>query len=237
MIDTDNGDTALRLVTEKMPDVVVSDIIIPGASGLEVCSRIKEDMLTGHIPVILMTAKSMATHIIEGYDCGADDYIVKPFNIKILVSRIKNLLDSREKLRVLYEKKHTRDLLGVNLSGEEDRFTRKFFQLIEENVANPELNIDMICRELGQSQTNLYRKLKAITDLSPVELIHNYRLEMATDLLLHSNYAISEIATYTGFNSHAYFTSCFRAAYGCTPSEYASRNQAETPNPTHNTQD
>ena len=237
VIDTDNGDTALRLVTEKMPDVVVSDIIIPGASGLEVCSRIKEDLLTGHIPVILMTAKSMATHIIEGYDCGADDYIVKPFNIKILVSRIKNLLDSREKLRVLYEKKHTRDLLGVNPSGEEDRFTQKFFQLIEENIANPELNIDMICRELGQSRTNLYRKLKAITDLSPVELIHKYRLEMAADLLLHSNYAISEIATYTGFNSHAYFTSCFRATYGCTPSEYASQNQVETPNPTHNTQD
>lgn len=237
VIDTDNGDTAFRLVTEKMPDIVVSDIIIPGASGLEVCSRIKEDMLTGHIPVILMTAKSMATHIIEGYDCGADDYIVKPFNIKILVSRIKNLLDSREKLRVLYEKKHTRDLLGVNPSGTEDRFTQKFFQLIEENIANPELNIDMICRELGQSRTNLYRKLKAITDLSPVELIHKYRLEMATDLLLHSNYAISEIATYTGFNSHAYFTLCFRAAYGCTPSEYAAKNRVETLDSTNNTQD
>ncbi|MBR1574869.1 MAG: response regulator [Bacteroidales bacterium] len=227
VFETDNGDTALRLVAEKMPDIVVSDIMIPGTSGLEVCARIKEDMLTGHIPVILMTAKSMAVHIIEGYASGADDYIVKPFNINVLISRIKNLLASREQLRTLYGKKRTQDLLGVDLSAGEDRFTQKLFTLIEANIANPELNIDMICREIGLSRTNLYRKLKPITDLSPVELIRNYRLEMATDLLLHSNYNISEIATYTGFNSHAYFTSCFRAAYGCTPSEYAARQHPE----------
>ena len=231
VIDTDNGDTALRLVTEKMPDIVVSDIIIPGASGLEVCTRIKEDMLTGHIPVILLTAKSMAIHIIEGFDSGADDYIVKPVNVNVLVSRIQNLIASREKLRTLYGKKRTQDLLGVNLSNGEDRFALKLFQLIENNIDNPELNINMICREIGLSRTNLYRKLKTITDLSPTELIRNYRLEMATNLLLHSHYTISEIATYTGFNSHAYFTSCFRSAYGCTPTEYALQHQTERVNP------
>lgn len=232
VIDTDNGDTALRLVTEKMPDIVVSDIIIPGASGLEVCTRIKEDMLTGHIPVILLTAKSMAIHIIEGYASGADDYIVKPFNIKVLVSRIQNLIASRENLRTLYGKKHTQDLLGVSLSNGEDRFALKLFRLIEENIDKPEWNINMICRELGLSRTNLYRKLKTITDLSLTELIRNYRLEMATNLLLHSNYSISEIATYTGFNSHAYFTKCFRTVYGCTPTEYAAQHQSERTNTT-----
>ena len=224
VMDTDNGETALEWVMEANPDIVISDIMLPRKDGLELCMQIKENMLTGHIPVILMTAKSMAIHIIEGYSAGADDYIVKPFNVNVLISRIKNILSAREKMKELYGKEFTRKMLGIDSSGREDLFAQKLIELIKQNIANPELSIDMICREIGLSRANLYRKMKSFTELSPVELIRNMRLEMAADLLLHSNYTISEIATYTGFNSHAYFTSCFKTFYNCTPTEYAEQH-------------
>ena len=141
----------------------------------------------------------------------------------VLILRIRNILVAREKLKKLYGKKFSLESLGIKVTSAEDKFTQKFFQVIEDNIANSELNIDMICKEIGLSRTNLYRKLKAITDLSPVELIRNKRLEVATRLLKESDYSVSEISTYVGFNSHAYFTQCFKAAYGCSPSEYVAR--------------
>lgn len=220
VIEADNGETAFDLAVEKYPDIIVSDIMMPRKNGLELCSQIKEDLRTEHIPVILMTARCMVMHIKEGFSSGADDYIVKPFSMDVLIYRIRNILASREKLKKLYGKKFSLESMGIKIVSAEDKFTQKFFEVIEQNITNPDLNIDMICREVGLSRTNLYRKLKAITDLSPIELIRNKRLEVATRLLRESDYTVSEISTYVGFNSHAYFTQCFKAAYGCSPSEY-----------------
>ncbi len=225
VIECDNGETAFELAVEKYPDIIVSDIMMPRKNGLELCSQIKDDLRTEHIPVILMTARCMLMHIKEGFSSGADDYIVKPFSMDVLIYRMRNILASREKLKKLYGKKFSLESIGIKIVSAEDKFTQKFFEVIEKNISNPELNIDMICREVGLSRTNLYRKLKAITDLSPVELIRNKRLEVATRLLKESDYTVSEISTYVGFNSHAYFTQCFKAVYGCSPSEYvASEN-------------
>ena len=220
VVEADNGETAFDLAIERYPDIVVSDIMMPRKNGLELCAQIKEDMRTEHIPVILMTARCMLMHIKEGFSSGADDYIVKPFSMDVLIYRMRNILSSREKLKKLYGKKFPLESMGIKVVSAEDKFTQKFFEVIEKNISNPDLNIDMICREVGLSRTNLYRKLKAITDLSPVELIRNKRLDVATRLLQESDYTVSEISTYVGFNSHAYFTQCFKAAYGCSPSEY-----------------
>lgn len=220
VIEADNGETAFYLAVEKYPDIIVSDIMMPRKNGLELCAQIKADLRTEHIPVILMTARCMLMHIKEGFSSGADDYIVKPFSMDVLIYRMRNILASREKLKKLYGKKFSLESMGIKIVSAEDKFTQKFFEVIEKNIANPDLNIDMICREVGLSRTNLYRKLKAITDLSPVELIRNKRLEVATRLLKESDYSVSEISTYVGFNSHAYFTQCFKAAYGCSPTEY-----------------
>lgn len=227
VLEADNGETAFDMVVDKYPDIVVSDIMMPRKDGLELCTQIKEDLRTGHIPVILMTARSMVMHIKEGFSSGADDYIVKPFNMDVLIYRIRNILASREKLRSLYGKKFAPEAIGVEIVSGTDKFTQKFFEVIEKNIANPELNIDLICREVGLSRTNLYRKLKAITELSPVELIRNKRLEMAAKLLLKSDYSVSEISTCVGFNSHAYFTQCFKAVYGYSPTEFLMEHKKE----------
>lgn len=220
VLEADNGETAFEMTVEKYPDIVVSDIMMPRKDGLELCKDIKDDLRTGHIPVVLMTARSMVMHIKEGFSCGADDYIVKPFNMDVLIYRLKNILLSREKLKSLYGKKFSPEAMGIEIVLDNDKFTQKFFSAIEKHLTNPDLNIDMLCREVGLSRTNLYRKLKAITDLSPTELIRNKRLEVAAKLLVESDYSVSEISTYVGFNSHAYFTQCFKAVYGCSPTEF-----------------
>lgn len=227
IIEADNGEDAFDLAVERYPGIIVSDIMMPRKNGLDLCAQIKEDLRTEHIPVILMTARSMLQHIKEGFASGADDYIVKPFSMDVLILRMHNILSAREKLKKLYGKKFSLEAMGIKIVSSEDKFTQKFFEIIEANVANPELNIDKICKEMGLSRTNLYRKLKAITDLSPVELIRNKRLEVATRLLLESDYTVSEISTYVGFNSHAYFTQCFKTVYGCSPSEYVAANKKE----------
>lgn len=220
IVEADNGMDALELALQKYPDLVLSDIMMPKMDGLELCKRIKEDIQLEHIPVVLMTAKSMVEHIKEGFSVGADDYIVKPFNIEILVTRLQNMLLSREKLKKLYGKKFAPDAMGIEIVSGDDRFTQKLFGIIEKNISNPDLNIDLLSSELGLSRSNLYRKLKAVTELSPTELIRNKRLEIAAKLLLESSYTISEVAVYTGFNSHAYFTSCFKNFYGYSPTEW-----------------
>lgn len=220
IVEADNGADALELALQKYPDLVLSDIMMPKMDGLELCRRIKDDIQLEHIPVVLMTAKSMVEHIKEGFSVGADDYIVKPFNIEILVSRLQNILLSREKLKKLYGKKFAPDAMGIEIVSGDDRFTQKLFEVIEKNISNPDLNIDLLSSELGLSRSNLYRKLKAVTELSPTELIRNKRLEIAAKLLLESSYTISEVAVYAGFNSHAYFTSCFKNFYGYSPTEW-----------------
>ena len=230
VLDVNNGKDALDLSLEKYPDLILSDIMMPKMDGLELCSRVKQDLQLGHIPVVLMTAKSMVVHIKEGFSVGADDYIVKPFSMDVLICRINNLLESREKLKKLYGKKFSPEAMGIEIVSGDDRFTQSFFELIEKNISNPDLGIDLLSQELGLSRANLYRKLKAVTELSPTELIRNKRLEVAAKLLLESDYTVSEVAVYTGFNSHAYFTNCFKSFYGYSPSEWVQRHNEKGDN-------
>lgn len=225
VLEAENGAEAFDKIVETLPDLVISDIMMPKKDGLQLCSEIKQDLRTGHIPVIIITAKSMVMHIKEGFQCGADDYIVKPFNMGVLLYRIRNILASRERLKELYGKKFSLESLGIETTSADDRFMQKLFEVIEQNLSNPELNVELLCRGVGMGRANFYRKLKAITDLSPVDLIRNKRLEIAARMLLETDMNVSEVSANIGFNSHAYFATCFKAMYGMSPSEYVQQNK------------
>ena len=220
VIEAVDGVRAYEKVIQDFPDLVLSDIMMPKRDGLELCTMIKNDIRVGHIPVILMTARSMVVHIKEGFQAGADDYIVKPFNMDVLQTRIRSLLASREQLKKLYGKRFSPEVMGIEVKSADERFSQKLFDVIERNISNEKLDVELLCTEIGISRANLYRKLKSITELSPMELIRNKRLEMAAKLLKDSEMNVSEIAVHLGFNSHSYFSNSFKAFYGYTPTEF-----------------
>jgi len=220
VLEADNGVSALNQITEVLPDLVISDIMMPQMDGLTLCSTIKQDIRTSHIPVIIITAKSMVIHIKEGFQSGADDYIVKPFNMEVLLYRVRAILKSRERLRELYGKKFSLESLGIETTSADELFMKKFFEVIETHITNPGLNVDFLCQEIGMGRASFYRKLKAITDLSPIELIRNKRLEIAARLLMETDMTVSEISYQVGFNSNTYFATCFKEQYSLSPTEY-----------------
>lgn len=186
---------------------------------------IKNDVRIGHIPVILMTARSMVMHIKEGFSAGADDYIIKPFNMDVLRLRIRSLLESRAQLKKLYGKRFSLDEMGIEVVSADERFSQKLFEVIEKNISDQNLGVEMLCQEIGISRANLYRKLKSITELSPTELIRNKRLEIAAKMLKESDMSVSEVAALLGFNSHSYFSNSFKSFYGYTPTEFIQKKQ------------
>lgn len=220
ILEAENGIEAFDIILQRFPDIVISDIMMPERDGLELCSLIKNDLHTSHIPVILITARTMVMHIKEGFISGADDYIVKPFSPEMLLIRINNLLNLRDKLKETYGKKFSLESMGIDTTSADERFMQKFFEIVEKYISDPDLNVELICKEIGFSRANFYRKLKAITNLSPAELIKNKRLEIAIRMLNETQMNISEISMHTGFSTPAYFAKCFRVAYGVSPTEY-----------------
>ncbi|WP_293668606.1 hybrid sensor histidine kinase/response regulator transcription factor [uncultured Parabacteroides sp.] len=215
-----NGKEALRLIEEVNPDIVVSDVMMPEMNGLELCRHIKEEQNLCHIPVILLTAKSMVSQIEEGLETGADDYMVKPFRISLLKARIKNILSSREKMKTIYGGTLSLKQFGLEEPEEDGDFLAQYIGIVKKHISDPDLDISVIYEALGMSRANFYRKVKAITGLSPNELIRNIRLEAGAKLLKESDMNISEIAEHVGFSSSSYFARSFKATYGISPTEY-----------------
>lgn len=215
-----NGREALEQIDKTYPHIVISDVMMPEMNGLELCRRIKEDQNFCHIPVILLTAKSMVSQIEEGLEAGADDYIVKPFHVSLLKARVKNLLTLREKMKDLYGESPTLKQLGVEEPEEDDDFLNRYIEIVKANISNQELDVSLIYQTLGMSRANFYRKVKTVTGLSPIELIKNIRLEAGAKLLKESSMNVSEIAQHIGFSSRSYFARSFKAAYGMSPTEY-----------------
>ncbi len=215
-----NGREALELAKQELPDMVISDVMMPEMDGVELCSRIKKDIRLCHIPVILLTAKSMTLHIEEGFSAGADDYIAKPFSISLLKIRIRNLFASREQMKEIFSKKFSLESLGIEVESADQTFMDRYVEIVRRNFTNPQLDVDMICQEMGMSRANFYKKLKVITDLSPAEMVRNIRLESAARLLRETKLTISEIAIQVGFSSNSYFGSCFKTLYGISPKEF-----------------
>ena len=206
-----------------IPDIIITDLMMPGMDGIQLCSRIKGDERTSHIPVIMLTAKATHEERIEGLKTGADDYIIKPFNMEELTVRVKNLLAQREKLRIKYrDEKFLANQSDSDLSLDE-RFMQKVFRLISEHMRDFDFDSDYLHRLLGMSRGHLYRKIKAMTGLSASILIRNLRMERAGKLLMEGRHNITEVANSVGISNPSYFTRCFRDYFGISPKDYSMR--------------
>lgn len=225
ILEAANGQEGIDKAILHLPDLIISDLMMPKMDGMEMCTKIRNDIRTSHIPIIMLTAKSMNEDIKEGYKLGADDYITKPFSATVLVARVDNLIQSRAKLKELYGKQFTLETLGVEAVSLDEQFLQKLYALMEKNISNPEFDLDRISQDIGMSRTNLYRKIKSLTNLSPSEFIRNFRLSISAKILKEAKLPISEVYVAVGFNSHAYFSNCFKAFYGVSPTEYARKEQ------------
>ena len=219
-----NGKDALRVLEEEEISLVVSDVMMPEMNGFELCRTIKSQLPFSHIPVILLTALTDERQRIFGITGGADDYIQKPFHTDYVKIKIIHLLQERQKLRErLLEKLRDNKLLlsePEKVESIDDAFLRKFAEQIEAVYADPEYNVEKLSETLGLSRGHLHRKIKELTGTAPVEFLRTYRLNKATQLLRQNAYTVSEVAYRTGFSSPAYFSKCFKAVYGVTPTEY-----------------
>ena len=219
-----NGKDALRVLEEEEISLVVSDVMMPEMNGFELCRMIKSQLPFSHIPVILLTALTDERQRIFGITGGADDYIQKPFHTDYVKIKIIHLLQERRKLRErLLEKLRDNKLLlsePEKVESIDDAFLRKFAEQIEAVYADPEYNVEKLSETLGLSRGHLHRKIKELTGTAPVEFLRTYRLNKATQLLRQNAYTVSEVAYRTGFSSPAYFSKCFKAVYGVTPTEY-----------------
>lgn len=225
-----DGREGLALALDKVPDVIISDVMMPNMDGNAMCRALKKDVRTSHIPIILLTAKDSFEAKEKGYDSGADSYITKPFTHKLLRSRILNLLQQRRRDKMLIqESKETnlaqkKEQLREALNKVDQEFFDKLNKLIEENISG-DVDVNLIASNLAVSTSTLYRKMKALTGISTNEYIRKYKMQYAEHLLLEGKYSISEISFMVGMNSVAYFRRCFKAEYGEIPSEYLKKLQ------------
>ena len=248
-----DGKQGLEIALRDVPDLIVSDVMMPVMNGLEFCQQVKDNLATSHIPVILLTARALSAHQIEGYRSGADAYITKPFEAQLLLARIENLLRSRQVLKDLWaqqtvnnqeafsteEEEATRDLSAEDASADtqaplpteenqlqavgEAPFLTRFKAILEKHLTDSDLSVEDLGSEVGLSRVQLYRKVKALTGRSPVELLRTARLQRARQMLLTTDKTISEVAYDVGFSAPSYFTKCFRDEFGISPSELTNK--------------
>lgn len=223
VLEAPEAATGIRLAMKYVPDVIVSDVMMPGMDGVECCRRLKTELQTSHIPVILLTACSLDEQRIQGYNGGADSYISKPFNSQLLLSRIRNLIDSRRQLRQFFGDNQT--LAKENISDMDKDFVSRFKALVEEKMRDPELNVEDLGKDMGLSRVQLYRKLKSLTNYAPNELLRQARLKKAASLLASSEMTIAEIAYEVGFSSPSYFTKCYKEQFGESPTDFLKRKK------------
>ncbi len=224
LILAENGVDALEKSVEQLPDLIISDIMMPEMDGLEFCKRIKSDWKTSHIPVILLTARTTVDNKVEGLEYGADDYLTKPFNSRELTARIKNLLEQRKKLREIFSSSAEIKTEQFKLSTEENEFIQKAIKVVEENIDNPEFDTEKFAEAMYLSRSQLHRKLIQLTNESPGEFIRTIRLKYAAKLLLQKNFNITQVALEVGFNSPSHFTKAFRQFFDCTPKEFVEKS-------------
>ena len=224
-----NGKEALKLLENQQVDLVISDVMMPVMDGVELCKYIKNDIDYSHLPVVLLTAKTNSEAEIQGLESGADAYIPKPFKWKPLSLVVKNLLDLQLNVKKRFAQsplEGTEILIGGN---RDKKFLENITQIIEARIADPQLSVEDLSREIGLSRSSLYKKIKAKTGHVPNEFIRLIRLKMAAKLLVEQEYNISEVGYMVGFNSHSYFSKCFVTQFELTPTEFAEKHSKTTP--------
>lgn len=221
VIEAANGSEGIRKAMKYVPDLIISDVMMPGMDGIECCRRLKSELQTCHIPVILLTACSLDEQRIQGYDGGADSYISKPFSSQLLLARIRNLIDSHQRLKQFFGDRQT--LAKEDICDLDKDFVEKFKKIIEEKMSDSGLNVEDLGKDMGLSRVQLYRKIKSLTNYAPNELLRMARLKRAASLLASSELTVAEIAYEVGFTSPSYFTKCYKEQFGESPTEFLKR--------------
>ena len=237
ILTANNGKDGLKMASKYIPDVIICDVMMPIMDGLECTRKLKEEVSTSHIPILMLTACSMDEQRIQGLESGADAYIAKPFNIEILNAQLRNLIKNRAIIKNIagnglvnrnteikhQEEKRDVEKLRRGASAVDNEFYQRFVSLVEKNMDDPELNVDRLATEMGFARSQFYRKMKALTNYSPVELLRQMRLKRARQLLTTTEKSISQVGYEVGFASAAYFSKCFHDEFGETPSQLRER--------------
>lgn len=211
-----DGNAGLQLAIGEVPDIVISDVKMPSLDGMELCRRLKQEISTSHIPVILLTAQTKDDMRAEGYDCGADAYITKPFSSKVILARVRNLLDNRRQLKAVYSDGEAEELKPADA---DSRFIIDFHRVVKQHLGDSSLSVETVSAELGLSRVQMYRKVKQLTGSTPVDLIRVTRLKKAEKLLRQKGRTVAEVSYEVGFSSPSYFTKCFKEYFNRLPSE------------------
>lgn len=240
IITAADGRQGLKMAAKYVPDIIICDVMMPVMDGMECCSHLKAEMTTSHIPVLMLTACAMDEQRVQGYDSGADGYLSKPFSEAVLKSRCESLVTNRKRIHDLWKSSDAtgstsaeprKNIPTGNVTADIDNdFYSRFIELFERRMGEADLSVDILAADMGLGRSQLYRKIKSLTNYSPVELMRNLRLRRARSLLTSTEKTISEIAYEVGFSSPAYFTKCYRDAYGETPSELRDRLNGEQRN-------
>lgn len=215
-----------------LPDIIISDVMMPGKDGITMTRELRADMTTSHIPIVLLTAKTSIESKLEGLEYGADDYITKPFSATYLKARVKNLLTQRRKLQGIYRDnlmtgnatvdltEETVEEQGPEMSPNDRKFMDKLVELMEKNMDNGELVVDDLVQELAVSRSVFFKKLKTLTGLAPIEFIKEMRIKRAVQFIETGEYSMTQISYMVGINDPRYFSKCFKQKMGMTPTEY-----------------
>jgi len=223
LYEASNGKEGIIIAQEKIPDLIISDVMMPEMDGMEFCRRIKTDWITSHIPVIMLTAKASGESKIQGLETGADDYLTKPFNSKELFVRVKNLLEQRRLLREKFSKEGNKKPETVSANPLDEEFIQKAFSLAEKNLDNVNFDTETFAKEMFLSRMQLHRKLQAITGQTPGDFVRSFRLKKAAQMLNENRLSVTQIAFAVGYNSPSQFTRAFSKQFNCTPSEYLNK--------------
>jgi signal transduction histidine kinase/ligand-binding sensor domain-containing protein/DNA-binding response OmpR family regulator len=221
IIEAKNGKEGWQKALSTLPDLIVSDLMMPELDGIELCKKIKQDTRTCHIPFVLLTAHSAEEQKLKGLNTGANDYITKPFNFQLLNSRMKNLIEQRKQFQRSYEKKISVETSQIEIISLDDKLIQKAIKVVEDNLSDPDFSVEIMSKELGLSRVHLYKKMMALTAMSPVEFIRKIRIQRASQLLEKSQLSVAEVAFKVGFNNPKYFTKYFKEEFNVLPSTYS----------------
>jgi YesN/AraC family two-component response regulator len=222
--EAEDGVKGLALAKKVMPNIVITDIMMPNMNGIELCNELKTTRETSHIAVVMLTAKTSHEIEIEGLKTGADAYIRKPFDIELLELKLTNIIKRRKELRKRFNSEIMLEPSEVTVTSSDEKFLKKAIEITEKNIVNPDFSVGYLVKEMSMSRSNLYIKIKELTGLTSSEFIRNIRLKRAVKLFDSSDLSVKEIMYMTGFNTASYFSKCFKKQFGVVPSMYIRQN-------------
>lgn len=234
VVEAANGAEGLEKALSLVPDIIISDVMMPEKDGLQMMRELHDNMTTSHIPMVLLTAKTAIESMLEGLEYGADDYITKPFSATYLKARVRNILERRKKLQEMYREKlmnivtspdepTVEESKAPEMSPNDRKFMDKLMALMEKNLDNGDLIVDDLVKDMAVSRSVFFKKLKSLTGLAPVEFIKEMRINRAVQLIETGEYSMTQIAYMVGINDPRYFSKCFKQKMGMTPTEYRDR--------------